>query len=242
MANELIPITDLRRHVRNREEAFSGSYRDLDDALGSEKDAEIDQTIRVLGLDKYLEESEYNTQEAVAKIIAVANLKKQKDAEDQKRKNNLRGFGWLITPIWATILTFVFITWLGGHLQEASFNRNAVFDVKLERFREAQALATEIMFDVRDAKYRINADQALGEDIGRYDEFVGAQMDQLQRLEDIIKGFGLERQEGINSAIEDAQVNLLQYINNRSEIELRYIDELRDAISSELIVFLDNTT
>lgn len=238
MANELVSVSEYRGQVDNREEAFSEAFRALDEVFGDKKHSEIDKIINTLGLNEYLQAEQYSSQDAAANIIAVANLKKQKSIEDERRKENYRKMTWLLTPIWTTILTFVFITWLGGYLQEASFARNAVFDVKLERFREAQSLATEAFFDIRDIKYRIDAE---GNVTGRYDDFVRSQMDQIQRLEDIVRGFEVGKSTTVNQAIIDAQENLYHHLTERHDIDLIYIDKLRDEISIELIHFLDSS-
>ena len=194
----------------------------------------LNTLIHQYGLVKYLDYKTRvdieDTQNAINEIIVKRNLYKE-------REKSLK----VILPILILIFSFIFVTWIGGKLQEDSFNRRVVFEKKLEKFQYAQKRVMEISFDLRDAYYRINDDIQINERSRRYDAFIREQRNQLEALGNILRLFPRKLEPILNKTLLTTIQDLDNFLSQREKnINLQNIDYLKEKVSMALIYYLEN--
>lgn len=214
---------------------FSRAYKEYFQSKSTDQEM-LYSLIQSLDLDDYVSHQNKNIHQSVANILAVAAMKEYQE----NRKGKWIDYIKLLMPVITVVISFFFVTWIGGKFQEDSFDRNVVFKAQLERFQMAESLATEIAFDIRDVSYRIEWDKSYDINATRYRPFVSEKRKDLERLQNNLRGFPEKGRKEINTALLACIKNIDNYLMREDELDSTYIDNLKEKISDALIQFLSN--
>jgi len=232
--------------------AFSSVYKQL--TTNQANDADLSSCLfQSLDLNDYLENHSGNTYRATVDILSKHALNEY-DMENnrlrlknEEHKEQLRATKKEIAikkrksimPIVSILMTFIFITWIGGKFQEDSFNRGVVFEAQMKRFQAAEDRVTEIGFDLRDVYYRIKWDRSEDPESSRFDSFVREKRNELETLDNNLRGFPEEFRDTINKSLLDTINNIDDHLKGK-DLDLSYIEKLRENVSQAFIAFLNH--
>lgn len=228
--------TNKQNSKISRELVFARLYKEYVNSANEDSE-QLKRLMRALH-DNYSEQTESDVLQSTTDILAKATLQ---ELEQERKGNRIKKLG-VFMPIITIVLTFIFIIWFGRIYEERSFNRNVVFKAQLERFQTAESLITEIGFDLRDVAYRVGWDTSHDSESTRYISFVQEQREELERLENILRGFPEDSRERINEALLACMRNIDLYLSGKDKLDYQYAYKLKEEISEAYIGFLDRQT
>jgi hypothetical protein len=184
-------------------------------------------------------------------VMALALAKGEVAYLDRLRSSEVLAFSIksflskALMPVLLIFLTALLGNLVGMILQKQSFERNRTFDVNLERLREGQRIAGNLVVSLRQIHQRIQRDEKRKELTWRPQDTLLTYKSDLGQIRNVAAGLDDENK-GIAKALDAADARLTQYIdcltntpgNCSAQFSIDPFVDLQDALSIALIRFL----